>query len=495
MLLVLLAGAITPLAFAPFKWYPLVLLTMGVLLLLSHTLTPKQGFWSGFLFGVGMFGIGVSWVFVSLHRFGNMSGPLAVFAVSIFVVILSMFPALTMWAYIRSDMQRFTPGRLLVFPALWVVFEWVRSWLFTGFPWLIMGYSQVPGVLSAAAPYIGVFGVSLLLVLSAALLVEWWAYGRNRWMLVSLVSVWVLVWLAGQIDWVQPQGQPIKIVAIQGNIGLDRKWDTRQSNNIVQQYLRQSAKHGDADLIIWPEAAIPAYRDAIESTWLNQLRVQARETQTDFIIGIIEREKINGRQTYYNSAISLGQSESLYRKRHLVPFGEFLPLKWLLGWLVNYLHIPMSDFSSGPDTAPLVKAAGQTIGISICYEDAFGEEVIDALPEAGLLVNISEDAWFGDSLAPHQRLQIASMRALESGRAMVRAANTGPSAHIDHRGKVLVKTGQFEAGSLQAEVQPMQGATPYVRWGNAAFLLITGIMLATAFGLRRRQQTATANQD
>jgi apolipoprotein N-acyltransferase len=200
----------------------------------------------------------------------------------------------------------------------------------------------------------------------------------------------------------------------------------------------------------------------------------------DYLIGVVERDKDSGR--YFNSVVSIGPQSGVYRKQHLVPFGEFPPLEPLFSWLMRHLQIPMSDFSAGAPDQPPLFAAGQRIGVSICYEDAFGNEIIRALPQASLLVNVSEDAWFGDSLAPHQRLQMARMRAREAGRPMLRAANSGPSAVIDHRGEVMARSPQFQVHVLEAALQPMQGATPYVRYGNVPIVLSL-VLTVAALGL------------
>ncbi len=209
----------------------------------------------------------------------------------------------------------------------------------------------------------------------------------------------------------------------------------------------------------------------------------ARAQGVDFLIGTVERARAG--RAYYNSVVEIGSHPGVYRKQHLVPFGEYLPLKPLFGWLLDYLQIPMSDFSAGGARQKPLQAAGERLGVSICYEDAFGEEVIRALPQATLLVNVSEDAWFGDSLAPHQRIQMARMRALETGRPMLRAANTGPSALIDDRGVVLASSPEFQPFVLRGEVQPMHGVTPYGRFGNRPVVLLVGAITLIGAIVRR----------
>ncbi len=442
--------------------------------------------WRGFLFGLGMFGAGVSWVYVSLHNYGNMPAMLAGIAVLLFVAILAGYPALVGWLQARFFKDREFLRLVLIVPALWTLFEWVRSWFLSGFPWLHLGYSQVDSPLSGYAPWVGVYGVSFAVALSAALLAQGWRERGKFWTryFPVLVVLWAGGWLAGKAEWVRPVDGAIRVALVQSNVALRDKWSPEYRQVIMDRYLDLSARAPEADLIVWPESAIPGYLDEIEPEFMSRLTKMANDRGTDFVLGVVEQDE--SRQTYYNSAVSVGKVSAIYRKQHLVPFGEYFPMKPLLGWLFNSLHIPMSDFSAGPSNQPPFQVAGQKAGVSICYEDSFGEEIIRMLPEATLLINISEDAWFGNSLAPHQRLQMARMRAIESGRPMVRAANTGPSAVIDHKGTVVARSPQFKEFVLSFQVQPMRGVTPYVRFGNWPIVVVlTGIVILGWFRRRR----------
>ncbi|MBI3570452.1 MAG: apolipoprotein N-acyltransferase [Gammaproteobacteria bacterium] len=456
------------------------MLSPALLFVLWHGASPGRAAFRGFLFGLGMFGVGVSWVYVSMHLYGNMPAPLAGLAVFLFVAGLSLYPTLLGWSQARFFPKPGPWHPLLVLSSLWVLFEWTRGRFLTGFPWLHLGYSQIATPLAGYTPWFGVYGVSFFCALSAGLL----AAGVRtpdkflKRFFPLLVLIWVGGWIAGKTEWVQPAGQPLQVTLIQGNVPLESKWQPAARRAIMDRYASLSMQAPRSDLIVWPESAIPVALDQIDPGYLENLQRLSRTAGTDFLIGIIEREANTRR--YYNSVISVGSQPGTYRKQHLVPFGEYPPLDPLFRWLMRNLQIPMSDFSAGPADQPPLMAAGQKIGVSVCYEDAFGEEVIRALPRASMLVNVSEDAWFGDSLAPHQRLQMARMRALETGRPMLRAANTGPSAVIDHRGEVVARSPQFQVHALTATVQPMQGVTPYVRFGNQPVVLCLVLVLVVA---------------
>lgn len=488
----LLAGSAMPLAFAPFKLWPLAVLMPALLYAIWLQSSGARAAWRGFLFGSGMYGIGTSWVYVSLHNYGNMPMLLAGFVVALFTATLAAFPALAGWLQAKLRHAGASVHLLLVIPALWVICEWLHSWVLTGFPWLDLGYSQVPGPLAGYGPWLGVYGVSWAVALTAALLVyALREHGRWRGVaLAAVLAVWAGGWLAGLVPWAQPAGAPLRVALVQGDVPIGMKWRPEYRSTVLQRYLALSAKAGNAALIVWPEAAMPTYLDEIDPAYLAELQRRSHERGNDFLIGVIERDRARG--AVYNSVISVGSTSGIYRKRHLVPLGEFLPFKSILSWLLNYLQIPMSDFTRGAAQQPAIHAAGQAIGVSICYEDAFGAEVIRQLPQASLLVNVSEDAWFGNSLAPHQRLQMARMRAIESARPMLRAANTGLSAIIDAHGRLLAVSPQFQPFVLLGEAQPMQGATPFVRYGNWAVITAAVLALVIAMAIGRRANTRQA---
>ena len=475
------AGSSLPFAFSPFELFPLAVVAPALLFLVWQAVSPGRAAFRGFLFGLGMFGVGVSWVYVSMHHYGNMPAPLAGFAVLLFVAGLSIYPALVGWVQGRFFPNPGAWHYILVIPALWVLSEWTRGWFLSGFPWLHLGYSQVATPLAGYAPWLGVYGVSFFCAVSAGLL----AGGLRapaiffRRLFPAFVLIWIVGWIAEQAEWVRPVDGPLRASLIQANVPLGSKWKPDNRRDIMERYMTLSAEAPRSDLIVWPESAIPAYLDEIDSGYLDNLRRAGRTADVDYLIGVVERDR--DKRRYYNAVISIGPSPGLYRKRHLVPFGEYPPLDPLFRWLMRNLQIPMSDFSPGPPVQPPLSAAGQPIGVSVCYEDAFGEEVIRSLPQASLLVNVSEDAWFGDSIAPHQRLQMARMRALETGRPMLRAANTGPSAVIDHRGVVVARSTQFQVQVLSAQVQPMQGVTPYISYGNWPVVVLLALVAGSAF--------------
>ncbi len=471
----LLGGAMLPLAFAPFGLSPLAMLSPACLFLLWTELSPGRSFWRGWLYGLGMFGCGVSWIQISIHQFGL---PVLAFSVTVtllFVAFLALFPAAL--GYV---VNRFFPGPgwvrfLLVLPAAWTLLEWLRGWVLTGFPWLNLGYSQIDTPLAQLAPVLGVYGVSLAVAWSAGVIGYVFSRPRRLSLLVLLLPLWGGAWLMGKVSWTRPASEPIEAALIQGNITQTIKWSPAQYQATLDRYLTLSAPHWGVDLIVWPETAIPGFYNDAEPV-VEKLKALSENTGTEVLIGVPFLASLDG-EIYFNSVVQIGQEPRFYHKRHLVPFGEYLPLESILGRVLKFLAIPMSGFSAGAKAQPWLQAAGHPVGISICYEDAFGEEIIDALPEASLLVNVSNDAWFGDSIAPHQHLEMARMRALEAGRYLLRATNTGISAIIDPRGKILARSPQFEAHALVAKATPYQGATPYARFGNYPIVILLILLL------------------
>ena len=481
---VLIAGAALPLAFAPFGFWPLAPISVAVLFYVWLESPHSRALWRGWLYGVGMFGVGVSWV-VESFQYGFAPLPIAVVLTGVFVAFLALFPAIL--GYL---VRRFARGPrwvtlYLVLPAGWIVCEWVRASFLTGFTWLQLGYSQLDTPLAGLFPLVGVYGVGFGVALSAAVLVGLRGMGR-AWVCCALVvlGLWGASAVLRTTHWTQPGAQPLAVALVQGNIPQEIKWAPEQLKPTLDLYVAKTREHWAADLVVWPETALPGTLNRFE-LFLAALGDEARANATDLLLGVPEIDAAS--REYFNSVVSVGARSGRYRKYHLVPFGEYLPLKPVFQPIVDALGIPVSNFSHGPLEQPLLEVAGQKVGVSICYEAAFGNEIIRALPQAALLVNVSNDAWFGDSIAPHQHLEIARARALETGRYMVRATNTGISAFIGPRGELLSRTEQFETMSLDATVFPMTGATWYVRLGDTPVLLSMLALLGVAALLARHR--------
>lgn len=489
-LLALVAGGIMPLAFAPFSIYLLAPISLVLLMFCWHQISPGRAFFRGWLYGISMFGFGVSWVHISMNEYGGIGIPLAVFLTALFVMFLALFPALTGYLgrrLVLGGEHKLAREYLLIVPAMWMLVEWIRGIIFTGFPWLSIGYSQIDTALSGYAPIFGVYFVSYVTVMTAGLIAYWILQGKTalKIALPSLIAVWIVGAALKAVPWSQPVDDPIKISMIQGNVSQDKKWLPEQRLPTLNMYTELSRKNWDSDLIIWPETAVPSlYHQAI--AFLKNIAQEARMNSSELLVGIPVYNKRE--DEYFNAMLSLGLKESFYEKTHLVPFGEFIPFKDYIGDLLEILKIPMANFTAGRQEKPLLFVGGQNAGISICYEDVFGEEVALALPEATYLINTSNDAWFGDSLAPHQHLEIARMRSLETGRYLVRSTNTGISAFIDDKGKIISTSPQFETHVLTESIQPMQGMTFYAVFTNIPVVLLSIILLGTAVILGRKSK-------
>jgi apolipoprotein N-acyltransferase len=481
------AGGLAVLAFAPFGVFPVAVLALALLYELLMCPQPAGGFWVGWAFGIGLMGFGVFWIRISLNEFGNMGAPLAYVLTFLFILGMALYYGLVGW--LVSSLGRRSPraGPLLVFPALWVLGEWIRSWLFTGFPWLAIGYSQIDSPLAGLAPVAGVYGISLAVALSGGLL-----WGLLRWRgrerlgaLAGLAALWLLGAGLSGIEWTRPAGVPLRATVVQANIQQSVKWDPDARMPTLRTYVELTRTHWSSDIIVWPETAVPDFLSRVQAVFIDPLAQEARESKTELVVGVPVIDRAERR--YYNGLLSLGSVEDLYRKRHLVPFGEYMPFKAWLGPLAQAFDVPMSDFSAGTAGRPLLRVGIHLAGVSICYEDAFPAEVAEALPDAALLINVSNDAWFDNSLAPHQHLEIARMRARENERWLLRATNTGISAIVNARGQVVGEVPAFRRGVFTAEIQPRSGATPFARVGNwvaiggAIFMLIA----ALALGWRR----------
>jgi apolipoprotein N-acyltransferase len=467
------AGAASVVGFAPFGLWPVVFAGLALLFLLWRRATAREAFILGGLYGIGLYGIGFFWVRISIADFGGAPLPFAVASALLLASAMALYPALA-----GAVAARLTAAgwRRLVFaaPATWTCAEWLRGWLFTGFPWLQLGYSQIDAPLSGLAPIGGVLGVTLAVALTSGWIAALADRSAPRQLALSVVLLVFGAWALKGHEWTQSGGAPLRTALLQGNIVQEEKWLAGNLLPTIDRYLAMTEAHADSDLIIWPEAAIPALAHEIEDMVLEPLQDFAIRHDAAIVLGILYFD--SPAEHYYTSLLSLDHGRDRYDKRHLVPFGEYFPLGFLWKDALRGIATVGEDFTAGTAPAPVIRAGQWRLGTSICYEILFGEEIRQALPRAQVLVNVSNDGWFGDSLGPHQHLEIARMRALETGRYLLRATNTGITAVIGPHGEVIRRIPRFRKGSLTADVEPRAGLTPYGRWGEWPALGIAVLM-------------------
>lgn len=503
-LLALLAGALNVLAFAPFNFWPLQIATLALMFfLVLRESSIRRGALLGYAYGYGWTVCGVHWLYVSMHYYGGMPSWMAALAVALLGVLMGGFAALGMGtvAWLR---QRWPISKamllLLVLPAVWALSEWLRGWVFTGFPWVVSGYAHNQSPLAGFAPLLGVYGIGWLAALIAGCLLLLPSKKRAAGFAAALV---LLILGAGAglktIDWTAPNGRPISVRLVQGNVPQDVKFENDHISNTLTMYY-EAILAAPADLIATPETAIPLMYSQLPPDFPELLSAFARKTGSYLTLGILVSD---GPRKYANSLIGLPPAAGapLYRydKHHLVPFGEFIP--WGFRWFVDMMRIPLGDQTGGPLLQGPFQVKDQWVLPNICYEDLFGEEIAAQLaaahysnaPQASLLLNISNIAWFGDSIALPQHLQISQMRALETGRPMLRATNTGATAVIDPKGRVTAQLAPFTRGVLSASVQGYRGVTPYVLLGNAPALALMVLMLVAACFFSRRYRRDDRN--
>ncbi len=469
-----------PLAFSPYDYPIIAILSLAWLFYTVLNSKPKDAGYFGYVFGLGMFGVGVSWLHISINLFGGVNLAGALIITFVLVAYLSLYPALLAFVYQRLFANKGILVFVIVMPTLWVLSEWFRSSIFTGFPWLNIGYSQIDTPISSLAPVLGQYGVSWFTALVSAILVA--LYLTSRMAKITLVGVMFITWLGlnalSGIQWTTDKNRDISVALVQGAIPQEMKWKPEQRQKTLDLYLSLSEEYQDSQLIIWPETAIPVLHHQAQE-FINAMVSIAKSQNRDYVVGIPFKDLDSNK--FYNGITVIGSSNDNYYKQHLVPFGEYLPFdKWLRP-VLELMKIPMSDFSSGASKKPVIRAADETIGVSICYEDVFGEEIIAALPEATILINISNDAWFGDSIAPHQHLQMARMRALETGRYMLRSTNTGVSAIINEKGLIIASSPQFIPHVTSDKVKTFEGLTPYARFGNWPVIVAAFLVLLISF--------------
>lgn len=480
-------GLLATLGFAPYEHYWIVPLSIAGLISLWSFSTSRQAFWAGWWFGVGHFAMGLYWVVISTYVYGGAPGWMSAILVTSLVSYCALYPGLVGYVSRRWALPD-AIWALLQLPLLWCFAELLRGWIGTGFPWLSLGYVAIDTPLLPLAPVFGVHALSAMLLMLAGGL---WLliFGTNRNRLISIFAVGTVLacmqLLPAPGTWTRPAGKPLTVGMAQGNIAQEDKWRPKMLRPTLERYMKLSeSMPEDTRLIIWPEAAVPGLYNHMEDNFFRELHAWALERNTTVLTGAL-REREDGRIINTHFPVGLDRGP-VYIKRHLVPFGEFFPVPGFIRVFMEGINIGYEDIASGPDEQNLVEVAGFKLGISICFEDVFGRDIRRDLPEADILVNVTNDAWFADSSAPHQHLEIARMRAVEAGRPLLRLSNRGVSGLIKTDGALQASTGFMTTEWLFATVAAHEGVTPYVRWGDMPLWLLGGLMFCFSLWISRQ---------
>lgn len=488
-LIALIAGLIFPLAIAPFFLWPVIIISLAGLLYSLKGASAKEAAIRTWCFGFAKFTVGVSWIYVSMHSHGGTPAILAIIMVALFAAFLALFPALFMYAFNRYFNQKNTPALLSIFAfsSLWFLYEWFRSWFMTGFPWLFAGDAHLYTWLNGWAPILSVYGLSFFSALSAAAI--YYAIADKQYRYLALLIIWPMGLILQNVSWTHPTGA-LTVSAVQGNIPQEIKWLPQQRRPTVDAYLAQSRQHWDSDIILWPETAVTVLKDQFQ-VYLDAINEEAIENKTTLITGIPFRYTDGPfKGEYHNSIVAVGTGGGLYHKQKLVPFGEYIPLESAIRGLLPFFDLPMSSFKKGDSNQQLLKVEKEEslylIAPFICYEIVYPQFVADMANESDLLITISNDAWFGDSLGPKQHMAIAQMRALETQRYLLRSTNTGITALVNHQGIIVDQLPTNQRATLTAQAQARQGQTPFMILGIWPLLIFS--LLVLLLGLRMQNK-------
>lgn len=470
------AGALFPFSLAPYSIWPAAILSMAILFYAIANQTPRRAFWISTLFGMGMFGVGTSWVFVSMHSFGGVSVLFAIVGTLLFCTLNAVVFA------IPFSLSAFLPNKryalLLGLPALWVISEWLRSWLLTGFPWLFAGYSHTDTWLNGWAPIGGIYLLSYFCGVLAVLAAQICNHSSKKTRIISSIIVSVLFlggYILQQAKWTEPTGKELSVALVQPNIDQSDKWSFSMRNQILEQLVTQTQPYWGTDIILWPEGSIPAIYTQV-APFLGELHEQGLKHQSALIVGL--PANINPQGPYYNSMLALGVGEGRYDKTRLVPFGEYVPFESFIRGLNSFFDLPMSSFSLGSKNQPPLTVGDTRIATAICYEIAYPDLVASNSRNSNILLTVSNDAWFGDSIAPHQHMQMARMRAIEAAKPLIRGTNNGITAAVNHRGKILQQLAQSEADVLLTKVEPRSGNSLFTQSGSWPIILFSLLTVA-----------------
>ena len=482
LLLAPLAGVLLTFAFAPFPlgWAALVPLT--ALCYLWQQPTRQRPLLYGWLFALGFFASGLYWVYISLYYYGSAPLPFAILANVLLVLFMSLYGLAAGWLLRRLS----APGgwrRVLLIPLLWVAAELLRAYVLTGFPWLSVGYTALHTPLDGLAPLGGVFVLSLLLMLIASLLARA-CLSRSWRVAAAAVALYAAASATGLFSFIAPVGTPFSVALVQGNIEQSTKFAPGMMERHLQDYIALAIDREES-VVVLPETAFTFMEEQLRAD-LDQLDRYFKERRQTLVTGIPAGDL--SKDIFYNAVLALGDGKGHYYKHHLLPFGEYIPLRNWLSVFEKYVDIPYSNFARGEAVQPPLFTGQYRAGVSICYEAAFGRDIRHALPQADYLINVSNDAWFKDSIAADQHLQMNQMRSREMGREMARATNDGYTVLLDATGRIKARLPRFERAVLSGEVQPYAGLTPYARLGNTIIFTLLALYAAALFLMRKRLQ-------
>jgi apolipoprotein N-acyltransferase len=490
----IISGAVLTLAFAPFRIWPCSFLSiLSLIWLFSKQQHAKGSFYLGFVFGVGFFASSVSWVFVSIYKYGGTSIILALLITSLFIIFLALFPAINLYLLKKLKLDNPVNWRFIIaFPASWALLEIFRSWFLTGFPWVLLGYTQLSSPLKYYASLFGVYGVSFIVLLIAALISSLcWRFKRGRGCSYIIISLILLIFFSpifllflnkkyNKQNYDLESNKHI-VAIIQGNIAPNDKFLFQDSSGLIKHiseiYLQPTKDLAkEIDLVIWPENSLPLeVQDPDANAFLYDIDQFAKYNNFGLLLGIPiqHRYKYN---YFYNSVLGLGTATGEYYKTNLVPFGDYVPLEDLLRGIIGFFDLPMSRFVAGDLKQAAIKFNKHNLLATVCYDITYAEDlryrVLTQNPS--VIVTVSEDGWFGDSLGPPQHLDIARMRAIETGRYVLRATTSGISAVIDNYGNIVKQAPVFKKFVLISQYQDCFNQTIWNKLGNK---LIIGFLL------------------
>jgi apolipoprotein N-acyltransferase len=486
-LLACLGGAALPFAFSPYQWWWLAILMPALQLGLWLDCTPRIAAWRGFWFAAGQFGVGTYWLYISIHGFGQAPIWLALLLMLLLVAIMSLYQALLAYLTVRWRPRALAAYALLWAPALWMLLEWLRGWFLSGFSWLSLAYAQTDSPLAGYAPLGGMYFVSWLCVLLAgALLILLRATGW-RWRAAALLAPLFVLgagWPLSGVLWVEKAGDSVRVAIVQGAIPQDEKWLQGNQQATLDRYRELTESAHGVPLIVWPEAAAPDLVNNLGG-YFGKLYDAAQAHGSAIVMGALRAD--DAEKNYYNSVLALDNGVTWYDKHHLVPFAEFFPVPPIVRSWLRLMNLPYSDFTRGAAVQKPLPAAGLLLAASVCYEDAYAATQLPALRTATALVNVTNDAWFGDSAARYQHLQMSRWRALEARRYLVRAANDGVSAVIDPFGRIVSRAPEFQPAVLRSSITPYRGVTPFAQVGNFMSIGLALLLILAGWLWRRRE--------